>query len=65
MPSGVEFELPDGVSLYAGIRDAGLPIAAACDAEGICGRFPSIEASCGGAAVVVPRSGLRCGGALA
>ena len=27
-------------------------------AEGICGRFPSIERRCGGAAVVVPRSGV-------
>ena len=37
-PSGAEIEVPDGTTLYAAARAAGLPVGSACRAEGWCGR---------------------------
>jgi ferredoxin len=37
-PSGLSLRVPEGTTLLAAARRAGLPIASACGADGICGR---------------------------
>ena len=37
-PSGRESLVPTGTTLYAAAKNLGLPIASACDADGICAR---------------------------
>lgn len=38
LPSGRSVEVAAGVTLHEAIRRAGLPIASACGADGLCGR---------------------------
>ena len=38
LPSGKSVRLPAGASLHEAVRRAGLPIASACGADGLCGR---------------------------
>ena len=38
LPDGREVRVPRGASLLAAVRSAGLPLASACRAEGLCGR---------------------------
>lgn len=37
-PSGMIREVPRGTLLYQAVREAGLPVAASCNAEGVCGQ---------------------------
>ncbi len=37
-PSGRSVRVPPGTSVLEAIRRAGLPVASACDASGLCGR---------------------------
>lgn len=37
-PSGMIREVPSGTLLYQAAKDAGLPVAASCNAEGVCGQ---------------------------
>lgn len=37
-PSGRVVEVPEGATLFAGLRSAEMPIASACAGDGICGR---------------------------
>jgi ferredoxin len=38
LPSGRSVRIPRGMTLLSAARRAGLPVASACGAEGICGR---------------------------
>lgn len=38
LPSGLCLSVPAGTTLHAAVREAGLPMASACGAHGLCGR---------------------------